>query len=72
VRSLSGLVSVVTESDALVPGREPTRRLAFSILVNEIPSGADQRAKEFHENVVEVLDEYLAERARVTGSASVR
>lgn len=39
VRTLSGLVSVVTESDALVPGREPPRRLAFSILVNDIPSG---------------------------------
>jgi D-alanyl-D-alanine carboxypeptidase/D-alanyl-D-alanine-endopeptidase (penicillin-binding protein 4) len=72
VRSLSGLVTAAGESDSLVPGQEPPRRLAFSILVNDIPAGADQRAKELHENVVEVLDGYLTERARVTASAGVR
>jgi D-alanyl-D-alanine carboxypeptidase/D-alanyl-D-alanine-endopeptidase (penicillin-binding protein 4) len=72
VRTLSGLVSAGTDRESLVPGSEPGPRLAFSILVNEIPAGADQRAKEFHESVVEVLDSYLTERSRVAASAGAR
>ncbi len=72
VRTLSGLISAPSETGSLVPGQQSPRRLAFSILVNEIPPGADQRAKEFHENVVEVLDDYLVERSRVTAAAGVR
>jgi len=72
VRSLSGLVSVVSDADSLLPDREPPRRLAFSILVNNIPSGADTRAKELHENVVEVLDNFLSEQTRATAAAGVR
>jgi D-alanyl-D-alanine carboxypeptidase len=72
VRTLSGLVSVIPSGDALLSTDVGPRRLAFSILVNDIPSGADARAKEFHENVVEVIDDYLTERTRVTASAGVR
>jgi D-alanyl-D-alanine carboxypeptidase/D-alanyl-D-alanine-endopeptidase (penicillin-binding protein 4) len=72
VRTLSGLVSEIPGDDSLITGSASPRRLAFSILVNDIPAGADARAKEFHENVVESIDEYLTERARVTASAGVR
>lgn len=72
VRTLSGLVSTVPSDSSLVGAGAKPRRLAFSILVNDIPAGADARAKEFHESVVEVIDDYLAERSRVTASAGVR
>lgn len=49
VRSLSGYIT------------EPTsgRRLAFSVLVNGV-SGTDSRAKDLHEDVVEIADQFLA------------
>lgn len=49
VRSLSGFV---TSSDG--------RQLAFAVLVDHLPGGTDQRAKDLHEDVVEALDEHLA------------
>lgn len=72
VRTLSGLVSSSIPDSSLVAESEQPRRLAFSILVNDIPPGADARAKEFHESVVEVIDDYLTERARVTASVGTR
>lgn len=72
VRSFSGLVTAASGGDSLVQGEGKPRRLAFSILVNEIPSGADARAKEFHESVVEIIDDYLAERVRGTSLAAPR
>jgi D-alanyl-D-alanine carboxypeptidase/D-alanyl-D-alanine-endopeptidase (penicillin-binding protein 4) len=55
VRTLSGYVS-----------NSAGRRIAFSVLVNNVPSGADGSAKQFHEAVVEAVDQYLFERGKVT------
>lgn len=70
VRTLSGLVIENTAGEALV-GDGAGRQLAFSILVNEIPAGADARAKELHENIVQILDDYLSE-GRKTAAAGGR
>jgi D-alanyl-D-alanine carboxypeptidase/D-alanyl-D-alanine-endopeptidase (penicillin-binding protein 4) len=53
VRTLSGYVT------APISEGERPRRLAYSILVDQIPPGADAKAKEFHEDVVEILDRQL-------------
>lgn len=67
VRSLSGLVLETTPSGTLVSTGNG-RRLAFAILVNDIPAGADERAKELHENIVEILDNYISENRRTAAA----
>lgn len=70
VRTLSGLV-IENAGDGALVGSGAGRQLAFSILVNQIPPGADTRAKELHENIVQVLDDYLSE-GRKTAAAGGR
>jgi D-alanyl-D-alanine carboxypeptidase len=60
VRTLSGYVSNTTTG----------RRIAFSVLVNNVPSGGDGSAKQFHEAVVEAVDDYLAEVSKATAGVS--
>jgi D-alanyl-D-alanine carboxypeptidase/D-alanyl-D-alanine-endopeptidase (penicillin-binding protein 4) len=57
VRTLSGYVT-----DAA------GKRVAFSVLVDNVPGDGDARAKEFHEAVVEAVDQYMFERSRVAGA----
>jgi D-alanyl-D-alanine carboxypeptidase/D-alanyl-D-alanine-endopeptidase (penicillin-binding protein 4) len=67
VRTLSGVVLESSNGGALV-GAGNGRRLAFAILVNDIPAGADERAKELHENIVEILDNYINENRRTAAA----
>ncbi|MBY0312627.1 MAG: D-alanyl-D-alanine carboxypeptidase/D-alanyl-D-alanine-endopeptidase [Phycisphaerales bacterium] len=60
VRAKSGYIREVRTLSGYVTNLETGKRAAFSVLVNEVPSGADARAKELHENIVELLDGYLA------------
>lgn len=60
VRGKSGYIREVRALSGYVTHKSSGRRLAYSILVNEIPAGADGKSKEFHEDVVEILDGYLA------------
>ncbi|HPO93711.1 MAG TPA: D-alanyl-D-alanine carboxypeptidase/D-alanyl-D-alanine-endopeptidase [Phycisphaerales bacterium] len=60
VRAKSGYIRQVRTLSGFLTEPSTRRRLAFSILVNEVPSGADQRAKDMHERIVELLDTYLA------------
>ncbi len=60
VRAKSGYIRQVRTLSGYVTHAESGRQLAFSVLVNEVPAGADARAKELHENIVELVDAHLA------------
>jgi D-alanyl-D-alanine carboxypeptidase/D-alanyl-D-alanine-endopeptidase (penicillin-binding protein 4) len=60
VRGKSGYIREVRSLSGFVTDKETGRRIAYSILINEIPAGADAKSKEFHEDVVEIIDSYLA------------
>ena len=61
VRAKSGYIREVRTLSGYVTNPGTGRRVAFSVLVNNVPSGADVRAKEFHEAVVEAVDQWLYE-----------
>lgn len=65
VRAKSGYIAKVRTLSGYVTSPETGRRVAFSVLVDSVPSGSDQRAKELHENVVEFVDAWLSEQPRV-------
>lgn len=68
VRAKSGYIRGVRTLSGLVT--DPAgKRIAFSVLVDNIPGGADAKAKEFHEAVVEAVDAYLFENGKVAGAA---
>lgn len=60
VRAKSGYIREVRTLSGYVTNLPTGRRIAFSILINDVPSGADARAKEAHEKIVEIVDDYLA------------
>ena len=60
VRAKSGYIREVRTLSGYVTNVPTGRRIAFSILINNVPSGADARAKEVHEKIVEIVDDYLA------------
>ncbi|MBX3387346.1 MAG: D-alanyl-D-alanine carboxypeptidase/D-alanyl-D-alanine-endopeptidase [Phycisphaeraceae bacterium] len=60
VRAKSGYIREVRTLSGYVSSRTGTERLAFSVLINQVPSGADQRAKELHEKIVEIVDTWFA------------
>lgn len=63
VRAKSGYIREVrTLSGYLIEG-STDRRIAFSVMVNDVPPGADQRAKDLHERIVELIDSYVASQA---------
>lgn len=64
VRAKSGYIRQVRSLSGYVIDPSTNKRMAFSVIVNDVPSGGDQRAKELHEDVVEIVDDYLAQ---VTG-----
>lgn len=64
IRGKSGYIREVRTLSGYVTNIATGRRVAFSILVNEVPSGADARAKEFHEKVVELVDQWLEEQCK--------
>lgn len=61
VRAKSGYIREVRTLSGFVTNLSTGRRIAFSVLVNNVPGGADARAKELHEKVVEIVDQWLAE-----------
>jgi D-alanyl-D-alanine carboxypeptidase/D-alanyl-D-alanine-endopeptidase (penicillin-binding protein 4) len=63
IRAKSGYIREVRTLSGYVTSASG-RRVAFSVLVNNVPSGADARAKEFHEDVVEAVDAWLAGEGR--------
>lgn len=68
IRAKSGYIREVRTLSGYVTHEASGQRIAFSVLVNNVPAGADQRAKEFHENVVEAVDQWLFEQHAGTQS----
>ncbi len=64
VRAKSGYIREVRTLSGYVTNAATGKRVAFSVLVDHLPGGADARAKEFHEQVVEAVDTWLYERCR--------
>ena len=64
VRAKSGYIREVRTLSGYVTNAASGKRIAFSILVDHLPSGTDARAKEFHEQVVEAVDTWLYDRCR--------
>lgn len=68
VRGKSGYIREVRTLSGFVTEPQSGRRVAYSVLINDIPAGADAKSKEFHEDVVEIIDGYLADRAGLDGA----
>lgn len=60
VRAKSGYIREVRTLSGYVSARSGGERLAFSVLINQVPAGGDQRAKELHERIVEIVDTWFA------------
>lgn len=60
VRAKSGYIREVRTLSGYVTNPETGRRCTFSVMVNDVPAGADLRAKDLHEDIVELVDAYLA------------
>lgn len=66
VRAKSGFVNGVRCLSGYVTHLESGRRIAFSILVNDIPSGVpSSTVKDFHEEVVQAIDQWLIKQAKL-------
>ncbi|GJM19473.1 MAG: peptidase M15 [Phycisphaeraceae bacterium] len=65
IRAKSGYVrGVYSLSGVLIDPRTGDPEVAFSILLNDVPEGSTARkAKPFHEDIVELIDAWLADRA---------
>ncbi len=64
VRAKSGYIRGVRTLSGYITNEPSGRRVAFSILVDNLPSGTDARAKEFHEDVVQIVDQWLFDRCK--------
>lgn len=65
VRGKSGLLNGVRTLSGYITDPETGRMVSYSILVNDIPSDVPgTRVKEFHEEVVVAVDQWLASRTR--------
>ncbi len=66
IRGKSGFVKGVRTLSGYVTQAATGRRVAFSILVNDIPTDVPAaRVKTFHEDVVEAIDQWLSQHAAV-------
>lgn len=70
VRGKSGYIRQVRTLSGYVTEPESGHRVAYSVMVNEIPPSADAKSKEFHESVVEAIDDMLARQAAAGGGAA--
>lgn len=70
VRGKSGLIDGVRCLSGYVTHRPTGRRIAYSILVNDIPSSVPgAKVKDFHEDVVAAVDKWLTSQSRATTEA---
>ncbi len=70
VRAKSGYIREVRTLSGYVTNAATGNRVAFSVLCDNLPSGTDARAKEFHEQVVEAVDTWLYERCKQLPAAT--
>lgn len=67
VRAKSGFINGVRCLSGYVTHPDTGRRVAFSVLINDVPGNMGAKAKDLHEDIVESVDRWLTqqERARV-------
>jgi D-alanyl-D-alanine carboxypeptidase/D-alanyl-D-alanine-endopeptidase (penicillin-binding protein 4) len=70
VRGKSGYIRQVRTLSGYVTHAPSGRRAAFAVLINNVPSGADARAKNVHEEIVEIVDDWVSAQARSEPSAA--
>lgn len=63
VHAKSGFINGVRTLSGYVESPTTGRRVAFSVMVNNV-NGTDGQAKELHEDIVKLADKWLAERER--------
>lgn len=63
VRAKSGYIREVRTLSGYLTEPTSRRRLSFSVMVNDVPADAHQRAKDLHEQIVELIDTWLASQA---------
>jgi serine-type D-Ala-D-Ala carboxypeptidase/endopeptidase (penicillin-binding protein 4) len=64
VRAKSGYIRGVRTLSGYVTNAATGKRVAFSVLCDNLPSDTDARAKEFHEQVVEAVDAWLYDKCK--------
>lgn len=64
VRGKSGYISQVRTLSGFVTHLDSGRRIAFSVLINEIPPSGDGAAKDLHEKIVQIADQWLTKQMR--------
>ncbi len=64
VRGKSGYINQVRTLSGYITHLDSGRRVAFSILINEIPPSGDVAAKDLHEKIVQIADQWLSKQTR--------
>ncbi|MGE3107290.1 MAG: D-alanyl-D-alanine carboxypeptidase/D-alanyl-D-alanine-endopeptidase [Phycisphaerales bacterium] len=67
VRGKSGYINQVRTLSGYVTHSDSGRRVAFSILINDIPGTGDAAAKDLHEKIVQIADQWLTKQTRGAG-----
>jgi D-alanyl-D-alanine carboxypeptidase/D-alanyl-D-alanine-endopeptidase (penicillin-binding protein 4) len=61
VRAKSGFINGVRCLSGYVTHPDTGRRIAFSVLINDVPGNMGAKAKELHEDIVESVDRWLTQ-----------
>jgi D-alanyl-D-alanine carboxypeptidase/D-alanyl-D-alanine-endopeptidase (penicillin-binding protein 4) len=64
VRAKSGFINGVRSLSGYVTHTDTGRRVAFSVLINDVPGNMGAKAKDLHEDIVEVVDRWLSQREK--------
>lgn len=64
VRAKSGFINGVRCLSGFVTHPDTGRRIAFSVLINDVPGNMGGKAKELHEDIVESVDKWLTQREK--------
>lgn len=64
VRGKSGYINQVRTLSGYVTHTDTGRRVAFSILINDVPASGDASAKDLHEKIVQIADQWLTKQTR--------
>lgn len=71
IRGKSGFINGVRSLSGYLTAKDSGHRIAYSILMNSVPGQFGGEAKDLHEDIVSILDQWLAkqddDRARVGG-----
>lgn len=71
VRAKSGFINGVRCLSGYVTHPDTGRRVAFSVLINEVPGNMGGKAKELHEDIVESVDRWLSQKEKARARPAV-